>query len=490
MSSFRASSSQQAGTMLAGHPQRHRQGWGSNSSHCCAGLRHVMPSRRLLVARTSSQGDANLDNTASSSSSSSSSSRGDNDASIQGAVLAVAPSQCLALSFSAQPSTLQATAARLMGVALLYRGLLAQALQRACRRGRLHATSSQRLMLGCIVPASLAYLALKAVISQWGISCCYTPLALLPAVLAAELATHLLAFQVYHPGIIAKLLLPVAATLLLHALMPPMPSLAGVLPAAPRGCTPVTAGAAVLLSKRGLGWLGRAVSKAGPIAARGITKYYRKKLVKTAFSKVLAAAPLPKPKGPSTPPLATTAVQLMDFMLPSCAVAWGYWFIMLQHVATMLNAYMPELLFVGEATLLSSLLKQLWSAGFLAGAFAADALKTAADRDHLALEENRHINLSLAFLEAGYAACLGFGMLQGSVAVKPYSCWRLATACAALLFCLRVWWASQHKAEQKGYPVIPTVSSMDWQQATEQKREYHVATTAALVALNIITSCV
>lgn len=102
----------------------------------------------------------------------------------------------------------------------------------------------------------------------------------------------------------------------------------------------------------------------------------------------------------------------------------------------------------------------------------------------------RHINLSLAFLEACYAACLGFGMLQGSVAVKPYSCWRLATACAALLFCLRVWWASQHKAEQKGYPVIPTVSSMDWQQATEQKREYHVATTAALVALNIITSCV
>lgn len=97
-------------------------------------------------------------------------------------------------------------------------------------------------------------------------------------------------------------------------------------------------------------WLGRAVSKAGPIAARGITKYYRKKLVKTAFSKVVAAAPLPKPKGPSTPPLATTAVQLMDFMLPTCAVAWGYWFIMLQHVATMLNAYMPELLFVGEVS--------------------------------------------------------------------------------------------------------------------------------------------
>jgi hypothetical protein len=37
----------------------------------------------------------------------------------------------------------------------------------------------------------------------------------------------------------------------------------------------------------------------------------------------------------------------------------------------------------------SGLLKQCWSAGFLAAAFAADALKTAADREHLALEENR-----------------------------------------------------------------------------------------------------
>jgi hypothetical protein len=95
-------------------------------------------------------------------------------------------------------------------------------------------------------------------------------------------------------------------------------------------------------------WLARAFSKAAPVAARGITKYYRKKLVKTAFSRALEASLLPKPSGPSSPPLTTTAVQLMDFMLPSSAVAWGYFFIMLQHLATMLNAYMPELLFVGE----------------------------------------------------------------------------------------------------------------------------------------------
>jgi hypothetical protein len=98
--------------------------------------------------------------------------------------------------------------------------------------------------------------------------------------------------------------------------------------------------------------------------------------------------------------------------------------------------------------------------------------------------------LGLAFVEAGYAGCLAYGMIQGTVVIKPYSCWRLATALAALLFCLRVWWSSQHKAEQKGYPVIPTISSYDWQQATEKRREYHVASSAALIALNIITSCV
>jgi hypothetical protein len=108
-------------------------------------------------------------------------------------------------------------------------------------------------------------------------------------------------------------------------------------------------------------WLVRAFSKAGPVAARGITKYYRKKLVKTAFSKVLAAAPLAKPltkppQGARSPPLTTTAVQLMDFMLPSCAVAWGYWFIMLQHAATILNAYLPELLFVGAVSSIRLLL--------------------------------------------------------------------------------------------------------------------------------------
>jgi hypothetical protein len=103
-------------------------------------------------------------------------------------------------------------------------------------------------------------------------------------------------------------------------------------------------------------WLARGLSRVAPAAARGITKYYRKKLTKAAFSKVLAAAPLPKRnKGPSTPPLTTTAVQLMDFTGPSSAASWGYFFIMLQHVATLLNAYLPELLFVGQVSVLSEL---------------------------------------------------------------------------------------------------------------------------------------
>lgn len=42
-----------------------------------------------------------------------------------------------------------------------------------------------------------------------------------------------------------------------------------------------------------------------------------------------------------------------------------------------------------QVTPVSQLLKQSWSAGFLAAAFACDALKTAADRNHLAMPENR-----------------------------------------------------------------------------------------------------
>jgi len=42
-----------------------------------------------------------------------------------------------------------------------------------------------------------------------------------------------------------------------------------------------------------------------------------------------------------------------------------------------------------QVTPVSCLLKQSWSAGFLAAAFACGALKTAGDRHHLVLQENR-----------------------------------------------------------------------------------------------------
>lgn len=81
-------------------------------------------------------------------------------------------------------------------------------------------------------------------------------------------------------------------------------------------------------------------------------------------------------------------------------------------------------------------------------------------------------------------------MLNGAVVLKPYSYVRLASAIAALLFCLGVWYSSQHQAEVKGWPVVPTISSYEWQQATEKKREYHIVTSSAVIALNIITSCI
>jgi hypothetical protein len=37
----------------------------------------------------------------------------------------------------------------------------------------------------------------------------------------------------------------------------------------------------------------------------------------------------------------------MDFLLPSTSLAWGYWFMMLNHFGTMLHAYVPDHLFVG-----------------------------------------------------------------------------------------------------------------------------------------------
>jgi hypothetical protein len=56
-------------------------------------------------------------------------------------------------------------------------------------------------------------------------------------------------------------------------------------------------------------------------------------------------------------------------------------------------------------------LKQTWSAGFLAAAFTCDALKTAADRQHLGLVGNKQLNLALLLLEGAFALVVLHGML-------------------------------------------------------------------------------
>jgi hypothetical protein len=63
-----------------------------------------------------------------------------------------------------------------------------------------------------------------------------------------------------------------------------------------------------------------------------------------------------------------------------------------------------------QITAITPLLKQTWSAGFLAAAFTCDALKTAADRHHLGLLGNRQLNLALMLLEGAFAAVLLLGM--------------------------------------------------------------------------------
>jgi high-affinity Fe2+/Pb2+ permease len=102
----------------------------------------------------------------------------------------------------------------------------------------------------------------------------------------------------------------------------------------------------------------------------------------------------------------------------------------------------------------------------------------------------RQINLCLAFLEAAFAGCLAWGLANGVVAASPYSYFRLATAVAAVLFVMAVWWKTGQEAAAKGYPVEPSVSSIDWQQATEKRADYQRITSFAVVALNVITSCI
>jgi hypothetical protein len=58
-------------------------------------------------------------------------------------------------------------------------------------------------------------------------------------------------------------------------------------------------------------------------------------------------------------------------------------------LAGVLRTDVPEVLFIGAITPVSTILKMSWSAGFVAAAFAGDALKTAADRGTLGLEGHR-----------------------------------------------------------------------------------------------------
>lgn len=199
-----------------------------------------------------------------------------------GVVLAGAPEPFLAAALQAPPSALEVCFACLMGLALLFkagvcltlrvrttasdacqqhgcggcRGALAKralmrltlhaaCAQQATLRRRLHSTSSQRVMLGCVLPVISHCLSFKAVsgcvcfsqaswhlqlcrcahaespaiclcllpaacpatcaphqvLTEWGAAWSLPLLALYPAVLAAEFATHMAAFEVRRGGV-------------------------------------------------------------------------------------------------------------------------------------------------------------------------------------------------------------------------------------------------------------------------------------------------
>lgn len=58
----------------------------------------------------------------------------------------------------------------------------------------------------------------------------------------------------------------------------------------------------------------------------------------------------------------------MDFLPPQTGTAWGYFAIMMAHFFTMFEAFAPEVLFIGQITPFSQIMKMTWSAGFLVGA--------------------------------------------------------------------------------------------------------------------------
>ncbi|KAF8062811.1 hypothetical protein HT031_004141 [Scenedesmus sp. PABB004] len=439
-----------------------------------------------------------------------------------GAALVVAPERVAAAALAAPPSALEAALARFIGVAVLFRALVALLLRDAAARGRLNGCTAPRLMLGCMLPALSHLAGFRAAFAHCGGSADPVSTALLlsyPAVHAAELLTHAAAFEMYHPHFILKLLFPVAVSAAMANLVKPLLPLDRLRELLPhRSVTPVTAGAAVLAGRHGLGRLAGAARAVVQAVVKALMRAQRGKRMDRLLAKLVPD---------SGPPLSTAALGVLDLRLPASPLAVAFWALALQHLATMLDAQRAGGLLVGtvrarrapaaarawrvararpaiapstndgrccrrvQATPVSQVMRQSWSASFLAAAFAADALRSAADRGELGLRENRSLIACVGLLELGFAAALLAGMAQGVLAPTPAARVRVVAALAAATFCAGAWVLATRQAAA-GAPDAPGGDAAEPRRAAPAAPGMGSAagraSALALLALNVVAS--
>jgi hypothetical protein len=194
---------------------------------------------------------------------------------VSGTLIAAAPSQFLQAAVNTAPNMLERTFAQLMGIALIYRGLIARVLKGAAERNRLGSTTSQRVMLGCLLPALAHVIVFNSAWKSWGTSWNPIMMSLYPAIILAEFATYISTFQAYNPYFLLKLFWPMAVGYFISQLLPIPPVNLDALPSA---LSPVTAGLAVVLGQRGVQILGKGVVMSLKVGRKAFVRYFRKKV--------------------------------------------------------------------------------------------------------------------------------------------------------------------------------------------------------------------
>ena len=194
---------------------------------------------------------------------------------VSGTLITAAPAQFLQAAVNTAPNPLERTFAQLMGIALIYRGLVARVLKGAAERNRLGSTTSQRVMLGCLLPALAHVIVFNNAWKSWGASWNPIIMSLYPAVILAEFATYISTFQAYNPYFLLKLFWPMAVGYFISQLLPIPPV---NLEAVPSALSPVTAGLAMVVGQRGVQILGKGVTVGLKVGRKAFVRYFRKKV--------------------------------------------------------------------------------------------------------------------------------------------------------------------------------------------------------------------